>query len=297
MLVVALMFVVVPNAPAAKNTASDLADANTVGDSTTDASGGRFGAAVSCQGHARVLTGGAYWHETGHGGNFEEADNAYLANSTVTKDPNGWYADGFHRFPIVSMDLTVLALCVKKRVVKGSKLVAKTVTVNDALKADAKAKCPHGMRVYTGGASFHAKGEPPVPEEGGNSRTSASAPLANGGGWYAAGSSGYGEKSKLSVYARCLAKKRFGPIDVVKETLTADDNENTGGTVACSGNKAPLTGGAYWRKPDKNLAHSVGSGSISSSVLTGLPFGWYATGQSFADDHRFTTVIRCVGGG
>lgn len=296
MLAVGLLLILAPNAPAAKITATDIAQAEVAGGSETNVSGGLLGGYISCEVGDRVLTGGAYWHQTGEGGTFEEADNAYLANSSVTKNAKRWYADGHHRFPQVSMDLTQLALCVGKRALRGSELVAKSVAANNSYKAHAKARCPRGTEVHTGGAFFHSKGEPPDPQEGGDSINSASTPLANGRGWYAAGLSGYVDKARLTVYARCLAKKRIGPIKVVKETLTADDGQNTGGVVACPGNKAPLTGGAYWRKAGKNLAHSVGAGTISSSVLTGLPFGWYATGQSSGDGRRLTTVIRCVGG-
>ena len=292
-----VLLALVPNAAAAKITAGDIIGADISQESSTDASGARLGGYVSCAGGQRVLTGGAYWHQSGTGGNYQEADNAYLASSTVTKDAKGWYADGFHRYPIVSMDFTLFTLCVGKHQVKGSTLVGKTVKVNDHFEAHAKARCPRGTEVLTGGAFFHAKGEPPNPEEGGTSRTTASMPLASGGGWYAAGSTGYGEGSVLTVRARCLASKRVAPVKFVKETLIANDSENTGGVVACPGDRVPLTGGAYFRKANKGLARSVGAGNLGSSVLTGVPSGWYATGQSAGDGHRFTTVIRCLGGG
>jgi len=294
--VMGLLLVVVPNAQAAHRiNASDVIAAAVSQETSTDVSGGFLGGYMRCDPGLRVLTGGAYWHQTGMGGNYEEADNAYLANSAVTKGGKGWYADGHHRFPLVSMDLTLSALCVAKHDLRGSRLAAKTAAVNDSYKADATAKCPQGTEVYTGGAFFHAKGDRPVPDEGGDSTMSASLPLRNGDGWYAAGSGGYGDKSRLTVYARCLAKSVVGRMNLAFNTFTADDDQNAGGTVGCSGDRAPLTGGAYWTRPGQNVFHSNGAGTISSLAITGSPLGLYATGQSAGDGHLLRMVVRCVG--
>ena len=293
LVVAASALVLAASASGAKITAGDIFGAAESQETSTNVAGGHEGGFVSCDAGRRVITGGAYWHQTGTGGNYEEADNAYLGDSAVTKDGKGWYADGFHRYPLVSMDLTLYTLCIPKRQVKGTMLIGKTVSVNDSYDAHAKAKCPQGWEVYTGGAFFHAKGEAPNPDDGGGSRTSASMPLANGSGWYGAGTTGYGEKSKLTVRARCLPSRRIAPTKLVKETFTAGDNANTGGLVGCPGDRVPLTGGAYWRKANKGLARSVTAGVIGSSIISSLP-GWYATGQSGGVDLRFTIVMRCL---
>jgi hypothetical protein len=70
------------------------------------------------------------------------------------------------------------------------------------------------------------------------------------------------------------------------------NSSNGGGYLSCPANTAALTGGAHWRRPGKDLEHSVGAGAISSSTVTSDAAGWYAAGQSSGDGHRLTTVIQ-----
>ncbi len=276
-------------------TASDVTGADLVSTDITNGAGGFSGGYVFCPAGRRVLTGGAYWGPTVGPPSFEDADNAYLANSTVTNDKKGWYADGFHRAPSYSMDLTELAFCIGTRQLAGSKLRYVTKRAGNFSKASGRARCPQGSRVHTGGAFFHPKDDGPNPPQGGDSRTAASFPLKNGAGWYGGGTSGYAN-GRLSVFAWCLPEGQFGPIKQKTVTQTLADDANGGGYVDCPGARAALTGGAYWRKPNRPLSRALNAGVISSSSVTEDGKSLYATGQSAGNGHKLVTVVHCVGG-
>jgi hypothetical protein len=280
---------------AAKLTSADMFGATLVQDSIVNPVGGFSGGSVGCGG-GRVLTGGGFWNVTGQAPTFEDADNGYLAGSSPARNGKGWYAEGHHRFPDVSRDLTRYAFCVPGKKLRGAKRVTKTVKASDFKLVKAGARCPRGMRVFTGGAFFHAKGAGPDPALGGASRPSASFPKPNGRSWYAAGQSGYLEAGRLSVFAWCLRKDRFGPIKIEKATFTAPDSANTGAYLDCPGDRAALTGGAYWRRPGKSVAQSKNAGVIGGSSPTSYVSAWYAAGQSYGNDHEFRILIHCLGG-
>ena len=282
-------------AAAAKIKADDVVGSALVGSSVQipfDAYGGGY---LSCLPQQRVLTGGAFWNTTNQAPQPGVADHGYLANSTATDDGKGWYADGYHRSDAGPLSFTESVRCVPKERLSRGKLSQKTVPAGDFRKPDAFAKCPRGTRVYTGGAYFHAKGEPPSPTVTGGFRTSASFPTGNRKGWYASSDGGVQQNLRLTVLAWCLPTGGFGPVEVVAQTQTVDSSQNAGGFTACPAGTAALTGGAYWRRPGKDVEHSIGAGIISGSSFSSDVLSWYVAGQSVGDAHKLTTIVHCVG--
>jgi hypothetical protein len=283
-------------ATAAKITKADVVSSTLVSSSIQIPFAAYGGGYISCLAHQRALTGGAYWNATGQGPQPGIADQGYLANSTVTDNDKGWYADGFHRSDAGALSFTQNFRCLPKDRLEQGKLSQKTVSASDFRKADALARCPSGTRVYTGGSYFHKQGEPPSPTVTGGSRTSASFPTKQGKGWYASGTGSVAEKDRLTVLAWCLPKDRLGPVQVFDTTQTLGDSQDGGGYIGCPGGTAALTGGAYWRRPGKDVQHSIGAGILSGSSFSSDVLSWYVAGQSAGDSHKLTTVVRCIGG-
>ena len=249
-------------------TASDVENAAIQTSFQQDAAGGFLGGVVNCHEGERVLTGGAFFAPSGGIASPADADNAYLAGSA----PFGtsWYAEGFHRFAQYSIDLREVAFCVPQSRLSGSVTRTKTVDASGFAAVQGTAHCPRGTRVISGGAYFHKKGEGPDPDPGGGSRFSASFPKSNGSGWYASGGGAYGNNGRLTIRARCLDSDRVGSIKIQKEKEATVD-ANAGGYTFCPGNRAALTGGAYWLRPGKSVKKSAEAGVHLQRVSRHVP--------------------------
>ena len=282
-------------AKAAKITNADVVNSVLISSSVQIPFAAYGGGYLSCLDGQRALTGGAYWNTTNQAPDPSVADQGYLANSTVTDNDKGWYADGFHRSNAGALSFTENLRCLPKERLKDAKLSQKTVSASDFKNADALAECPSGTRVFTGGSYFHTKGDAPSPTDTGGSRTSASFPTKNRKGWYASGSGSVPDKGRLTVLAWCLPKGRFGPVEVLTNKETVDHDQDGGGSTACPVGTAALTGGAYWLRPGKNVEHSIGAGIISGSSFISNMLSWYVAGQSAGDSHKLITVVHCVG--
>ena len=275
-------------------TKADLGDASLRTSVQTDATGGFIGGSAECNQSERLLTGGAYFQPSAGGGSAADADNAYLAGSAPLSSDR-WYAEGIHRFAQYSIDLVEYAFCLPKQRLQGVTTKEKTVDASDFSRAQGTAHCPNGTRVISGGAYFHEQGSGPDPAGGGDSRFSASFPEPNGSGWYASGKSGYDNKGRLTIHARCLDESRLGSIETEKAKQTTLD-VNVGGYTFCPGTRAALTGGAYWLRPGRSVKDSPEAGAISSATLGTFPDGFYATGQPKSGVSRqFVTIIHCIG--
>ena len=143
--------------------------------------------------------------------------------------------------------------------------------------------------------TFTRRGKVPIPTRAAGSRFSASFPKSNGSGWYASGGGAYGNNGRLTIRARCLDSDRVGSIKIQKEKEATVD-ANAGGYTFCPGNRAALTGGAYWLRPGKSVKKSAEAGVLSSASVGTFPSGFYATGQPQSGVPRqLVTIIHCVG--
>lgn len=162
---------------------------------------GSFGALrVACGVGKQAVTGGAYWHRSGHAA--DAVHVGVLTGSIATADMKAWYASGLNSAN-ETLQLHVSALCLPTARVGTRHAKTVEVTINNTETGGVLVKCAAGMRVLTGGAYWHRAGQPTDSNLG--AYLDSSNTTGDAKGWFAAGHNISGEQLVLHVSAFCIA--------------------------------------------------------------------------------------------
>jgi hypothetical protein len=241
---------------------------------TLDDSSGVAGSYLSCPKKQEIVTGGAFWHQSGQGPDPSNAIVADIGSSAATFDATGWYADAETAF---ALQLTITAQCLPKSQVGTYTLKKKTLKASANSTAGSYVRCPKNDRIVTGGAFWHQHGKGPDVNNAANDYISSSSATFDAKGWYADGWTNAARE--LTITALCLPKSQVGTYTLRKLTLSASAFSDAGSYLTCPKKQRIVAGGAFWHQPGKgpdpsNAAHYW----IGSSAATFDAKGWYADG-------------------
>ncbi len=255
----------------------------------TAASGESVGNYLSCPKGKRIISGGAFWHQPGHGP--DPQFGVYLRSSTPTTDGKGWYASGLDNAGL-QLKLRIVALCLAK-----AKVGEYTVRTTDLAAASGESvgnylSCPSGKRIVGGGAFWHRPGEGPDAQLA--VLLKSSTPTTDGKGWYASGQNAEGETIQLRIVALCLPKAKVGRYYLRTRDLSAVGVAQVSDHLSCPAGKRIVSGGAFWHRTGEGPVPQL-RGILSSSVPSNNGNGWYASGQNAEGEMiQLRLVALCV---
>ena len=251
------------------------------------------GGYVACPPGKRVVAGGAFFHRPGRAPYDPFVSAAHIVASTPTFDGKAWYALGGNGDLGHVNEFTVVAHCVPKAQVDGSRLVAYDFEANENTPTPPGGyiSCPTGYRAYTGGAFMHKPGRLSEP---GDTWLYNSTATFDGKGWYADGLRSLNRiPQDLTVVAHCLPRAQLQQARLVVRNIDVGERfETVGSYVSCPPRHRVITGGAFWHRVGQPLDPEHPAGTVVSSSATFDAKGWFAAG--IAKNARLTIVARCL---
>lgn len=244
-----------------------------------------------CPAGDRIVTGGAYWHESGQNG--DASLETTIIGSAPTANARGWSVTGAN-LAGASLILTVLADCLPSGSVGAYSVQTSTVSFAESF-GRTSVKCPAGQEVVAGGAALlHPELDPTAAQD---LFLQQSYPNKTGKGWYASAYNGGTTALDLKISALCRPTQSVGTYkQVVKHVTVLDDSaaDDTADVyVHCPSGKHVVTGGAFWSPgPPPPYSPTTGYfGTIENITPTGDGTYWYVAGKSDDGNPRVLTVI------
>ena len=182
-----------------------LNGATTVTQSVTVTPLGTGSLTLPCPGGEQIVTGGAYVHDVGSPFN-RSLSYGVVSSSAPTSDALGWYAAAWNNTSLVSIELTVVVVCLPPDRMGEPKVKTKDIPVSgQGQEPSGAVKCGGKQRALAGGAYWHPGSGTPDPALSDNARASGSVSLQKGERWYADGYTISNVTATLRVVAVCLS--------------------------------------------------------------------------------------------